>query len=79
MLTPFFTDQAVCDYAGAKQADTPLFASWFHRLLKKGVSIPPAQFEASFVSTAHDEEALAFLLSVLGESFSGLRPAVAPG
>jgi glutamate-1-semialdehyde 2,1-aminomutase len=79
MLTPFFTDHAVCDYAGAKQAATPLFASWFHRLLKKGVSIPPAQFEASFVSTAHDEEALAFLLSVLGESFTGLRPAVAPG
>ena len=78
MLTPFFTDRAVRDYAGAKQADTALFASWFHRLLKKGISIPPAQFEASFVSTAHDEEALAFLLSVLGESFSGLRPAVAP-
>jgi glutamate-1-semialdehyde 2,1-aminomutase len=56
-----------------------VFASWFHRLLKNGVSIPPAQFEASFVSTAHDEEALAFLLSVLGESFTGLRPAAAPG
>jgi glutamate-1-semialdehyde 2,1-aminomutase len=79
MLTPFFTDQAVRDYAGARRADTALFASWFQRLLKKGVSIPPAQFEASFVSTAHDEEALAFLLSVLGESFTGLRPAVARG
>jgi glutamate-1-semialdehyde 2,1-aminomutase len=78
MLTPFFTDQAVRDYAGAKQADTAVFASWFHRLLKNGVLIPPAQFEASFVSTAHDEEALAFLPSVLGESFTGLRPAVAP-
>jgi len=79
MLTPFFTDRAVRDYAGAKQADTALFASWFQRLLKKGVLIPPAQFEASFVSTAHDEEALGFLLSVLGESFTGLRPSVAPG
>ena len=79
MLTPFFTDQAVRDYAGAKRADTALFASWFQRLQEKGVLIPPAQFEASFVSKAHDEEALAFLLSVLGESFSGLRPAVAPG
>ncbi len=79
MLTPFFTDRVVRDYAGAKQADTAVFASWFQRLLKNGVLIPPAQFEASFVSTTHDEEALAFLLSVLGESFSGLRPAVALG
>jgi glutamate-1-semialdehyde 2,1-aminomutase len=79
MLTPFFTDRAVRDYAGAKQADTALFASWFQRLLTKGVLIPPAQFEASFVSTAHDGEALGFLLSMLGESFTGLRPAVALG
>ena len=79
MLTPFFTDRAVRDYADAKRADTALFASWFHRLLTKGVSIPPAQFEAAFVSTAHDEDALAFLLGVLGESFTGLQPAVALG
>ena len=79
MLTPFFTERAVRDYAGARHADTALFASWFQRLLAKGVSLPPAQFEAAFVSTAHDDEAIGFLLSVLGESFSGLQPAAAPG
>ena len=79
MLTPFFTERAVRDYAGARHADTALFARWFQRLLAKGVSLPPAQFEAAFVSTAHDEEAIGFLLSVLGESFSGLQPAAALG
>ena len=79
MLTPFFTERAVRDYAGARHADTALFASWFQRLLAKGVSLPPAQFEAAFVSTAHDDEAIGFLLSVLGESFSGLQPAAALG
>jgi glutamate-1-semialdehyde 2,1-aminomutase len=79
MLTSFFTDRVVRDYAGAKQADTALFGSWFQRLRSKGVSLPPSQFEAAFVSTAHDEEALAFLEHSLADSFIGLRPMPAPG
>jgi glutamate-1-semialdehyde 2,1-aminomutase len=79
MLTAFFTDQPVRDYAGAKQSDAESFASWFRRLMAKGVSLPPSQFEAAFVSTAHDEEALAFLESSLRDSFIGLRPAPARG
>jgi glutamate-1-semialdehyde 2,1-aminomutase len=79
MLTAFFTDQTVRDYASARQASTELFARWFHRLLARGVLIPPSQFEAAFVSTAHDEEALAFLESSLRDSFIGLRPAPALG
>lgn len=79
MLTAFFTDRAVRDYASAKQADAESFARWFRRLLTKGVSLPPSPFEAAFVSTAHDEEALAFLERSLPESFIGLRPAAAQG
>jgi glutamate-1-semialdehyde 2,1-aminomutase len=72
MLTCFFTDRVVRDYASAKQADTASFGSWFQRLLAKGVSLPPSQFEAAFLSTAHDDEALAFLESALHHSFSRL-------
>ena len=79
MLTAFFTDRVVSDYASAGQADTALFATWFQRLLAKGVSLPPSQFEAAFVSTAHDEEALGFLQRSLTDSLIGLRPAPALG
>jgi glutamate-1-semialdehyde 2,1-aminomutase len=79
MLTAFFTERTVRDYASARQADTELFAGWFRRLLAKGVSLPPSQFEAVFVSTAHDEEALAFLQASLRDSFIGLQPAPALG
>jgi glutamate-1-semialdehyde 2,1-aminomutase len=65
MLTAFFTDRAVRDYTSAKQADQAQFAAWFRRLLAKGVSLPPSQFEAAFLSTAHDDEALGFMESVL--------------
>jgi glutamate-1-semialdehyde 2,1-aminomutase len=79
MLTAFFRDGSVVDYASARHANTASFANWFQRLLAKGVSLPPSQFEAAFVSTAHDEQALAFLENALTDSFIGLRPAPAPG
>ncbi len=72
MLTAFFTAGAVTDYATAKQADAALFAAWFRSLLAQGVSLPPSQFEAAFVSTAHDDAALVFLESALQESFTSL-------
>ena len=79
MLTAFFTDRVVSDYASARQAAAPLFASWFRRLLANGVLLPPSPFEAAFVSTAHDEEALAFLERSLSDAFMGLQPAAAQG
>ena len=79
MLTAFFTAGAVRDYASAKQADAASFASWFRRLLAKGVLLPPSQFEAAFVSTAHDEDALAFLERLLRDAFIGLQPAAVLG
>jgi len=72
MLTAFFTAGAVTDYATAKHADTALFAAWFRHLLAQGVLFPPSQFEAAFLSTAHDDNALVFLESALQESFSGV-------
>lgn len=39
-------------------SDTKKYARFFHNLLKKGVYFPPSQFEACFVSTAHNEKVL---------------------
>ncbi len=56
LLTLFFTDQPVTDYASARQADTGLFARFFQELLGRGIYWPPSQFEAAFVSLAHTDE-----------------------
>jgi glutamate-1-semialdehyde 2,1-aminomutase len=69
----------VLDYASSRKASAATFASWFQRLLANRVSIPPSQFEAAFVSTAHDDDALAFLESSLSDSFKGLQLARASG
>jgi glutamate-1-semialdehyde 2,1-aminomutase len=55
MLTPFFTDQAVREYASATGADTAAYARFFRGMLKRGIYLPPSQFEAWFLSAAHTE------------------------
>ncbi len=55
MLTVFFCRGPVFDYASAKRSDTKRFARFFHAMLESGVYLPPAQFEAAFVSLAHGE------------------------
>ncbi len=53
MLTLFFTDQVVSDYAGAMACDTARFGRYWKGMLDHGVFLPPSQFEALFVSAAH--------------------------
>ena len=72
IVTPFFTDRQVRDYASATSANTDQYARFFRGMLTRGVYPPPSQFEAAFLSTAHDDEALTFLESALQGSFSNL-------
>jgi glutamate-1-semialdehyde 2,1-aminomutase len=53
VLTPFFTDRPVRDYASATSADTARYAAFFRGMLARGVYPPPSQFEAWFLSAAH--------------------------
>ncbi len=54
MLTVFFTDMPVKDYDSARSSDTTRYAGFFNSLLDRGVYFPPSQFEACFVSLAHN-------------------------
>lgn len=56
VLCAFFTPGPVTDYASAKQSDTNRYAAYFKHMLRSGIYIAPAQFEAMFISNAHTEE-----------------------
>jgi glutamate-1-semialdehyde 2,1-aminomutase len=56
MLTLFFSDSPVSDFASATSSDTQRFAKWFHGMLNAGVYLPCSQFEALFVSAEHTPE-----------------------
>jgi glutamate-1-semialdehyde 2,1-aminomutase len=53
MMTLFFTDRPVTDCASSTTSDTDRYARYFRGMLDRGVYLPPAQFEAFFVSAAH--------------------------
>ena len=72
MFTAFFCDGPVIDYESAKRSDTAAFARWFHGLLEAGVLWPPSQFEAAFVSTAHDPAVLDQFAEAVQGSFADL-------
>lgn len=55
MITVFFTEGPVRSYQEAKRTDTELFKRFFHGLLEQGVYWPPSNFEAAFLSVAHQE------------------------
>ncbi|WP_068052926.1 glutamate-1-semialdehyde 2,1-aminomutase [Nocardia xishanensis] len=57
MVSVFFSDRPVIDYATAKASETWRFPAFFHALLDGGVYAPPSAFEAWFVSAALDEDA----------------------
>jgi glutamate-1-semialdehyde 2,1-aminomutase len=53
MFTAFFTADPVSDFTSAKRADAEAYGRFFRGLLDRGVSLPPSQFEAGFLSLAH--------------------------
>jgi glutamate-1-semialdehyde 2,1-aminomutase len=53
LLTPFFTEGPVRDFASATRADTARYAAFHRGMLARGIYLPPSQFEAWFLSAAH--------------------------
>ena len=68
LLTLFFHDGPVADYAGAKECDLDAYAAFCRALLDRGVYLPPSQFEAWFPSLAHTDEQLERTLAAAAEA-----------
>lgn len=58
MLGMFFTPGPVFSFADAKTSDLDRFAAFFREMLDSGIYLAPSQFEALFVSMAHDEASI---------------------
>jgi len=70
LVTLFFSAEPVRDFATARRCDTEAHASFCRAMLNRGVYPPPSQFEAWFVSLAHDEEAVDRTLEAAAESLA---------
>jgi glutamate-1-semialdehyde 2,1-aminomutase len=56
LLTVFFSESPILDYADAAACDLDAYGAWCRALLERGVYPPPSQFEAWFPSLAHSDE-----------------------
>jgi glutamate-1-semialdehyde 2,1-aminomutase len=70
MLTVFFSGEPVFDAASARRCDTKKFGRFFHAMLERGVYLPPSQFEAAFMSTAHTDADVDQTIEAAQEAFA---------
>jgi glutamate-1-semialdehyde 2,1-aminomutase len=72
MWTLFFTPDSVTDYDSARRSHTGRFARFFWAMLDRGIYLPCSQFEAAFLSRAHDESHVAQTVAAAQEAFGEL-------
>jgi glutamate-1-semialdehyde 2,1-aminomutase len=68
LVTLFFSADSVDNFDRARACDLEAHARFCRALLERGVYPPPAQFEAWFVSLAHDEAAVDRTLEAAAEA-----------
>lgn len=74
LLTVFFAEHAPANFTEARACDLEAHAAWCRALLDRGVYSPPSQFEAWFVSLAHDDRAVERTLEAAAAAFSEVAP-----
>jgi len=75
LLTPFFTDRPVTNDTDALTADTARFGTFFRAMLGQGIYLPPSQFEAWFVSTAHGGDEVDATVAAARAAFAAVHAA----
>jgi glutamate-1-semialdehyde 2,1-aminomutase len=73
LLTLFFSAAPVTDFTTATACDLEAHARFCRAMLERGIYPPPSQFEAWFVSLAHDEAAIDRTLEAAEESLEEAR------
>jgi glutamate-1-semialdehyde 2,1-aminomutase len=72
MMTLFFAAAPVRDYATATASNTARYGAYFRGMLERGVYFAPSQYEAAFVSTAHQAADLDLTIAAAQEVLAGL-------
>ena len=69
MWTWFFTPGPVTNYEQAARSDTAAFGRFHRAMLDRGIWLPPSQFEAAFISTAHGDAEVQATIAAAREAF----------
>ena len=72
MWTWFFSGSPVANYDDAARSDTAAFGRFHRAMLDQGVWLPPSQFEAMFLGTAHGSAEIDATITAAREAFQSL-------
>jgi glutamate-1-semialdehyde 2,1-aminomutase len=75
MVTWFFTGTPVTDFTSAAASDTEAFGRFHRAMLDQGVWLPPSQFEAAFLGTAHTAADIDFTVEAARKAFASVHAA----
>jgi glutamate-1-semialdehyde 2,1-aminomutase len=75
LLTLFFASHSSNNFADARKSDVSRYAAFFREMLDRGVLLPPSQFEALFVSSAHTDADIDATLAAAKQSLMELSGA----
>jgi glutamate-1-semialdehyde 2,1-aminomutase len=74
MFGLFFTElDSVRCFADVNTCNMEQFKAFFHAMLDAGVYLAPSAFEAGFISSAHDADAIAATLTAAEKAFMTLK------
>ena len=74
MWTWFFTGASVMDFATASTSDTAAFGRFHRAMMEQGVWLPPSQYEAVFLGTAHTMKDVEQTVEAAREAFASHPP-----
>jgi glutamate-1-semialdehyde 2,1-aminomutase len=69
MWTWFFTSEPVANYEDAAKSDTAAFGRFHRAMLNTGIWLPPSQYEAMFLGTAHGAAEIEATVAAAREAF----------
>jgi glutamate-1-semialdehyde 2,1-aminomutase len=72
MWTWFFTPGPVTNYQRAARSDTAAFGCFHRAMLEQGVWLPPSQFEAAFLGTAHGKAEIEATIAAARQAFQAV-------
>ena len=69
LLTAFFSERPVTDYASAQATDRDAFTRFWNAMLERGIYLPPSPYEVWFPSLAHTDDQIDRTIEAAAESF----------
>ncbi len=76
LFTIFFSEKEVNNLEDAINTNDDMYVEYFSTMLEEGIIVPPAKYEAHFISATHSDEDLDKILNSIDKAFANISKKV---